>query len=197
MARIEGSLFARVSLFLIAAGFGMAAGGQEGKRPQVGEKKPPEVVSDNKNTLIQAHRNRLRLSCSTFYNGWPVEKLIDGNAATSWFSATGDAAAKGTKPWVQLTFPEDVTVARVTVLGNREPPWQKGYTILNGMIEFLDADGKQLWVDENTGVGNESDFEFKPKKPMAKVRSIKFTSLKDQGDQNPFLDIGIGEIQVE
>jgi hypothetical protein len=91
----------------------------------------------------------------------------------------------------------DVTVRRVTILGNREPAWFDGYTILTGLVEFLDADGKRLWVDENQGVGNRRDFEFRPKKPVAKVRSVRFVSLKDQGDKNPDDDIAVAEILVE
>ena len=192
MARIELRAFVRAFVFLAAAG---ASAGDEPKRDK--PKDPPKVVTENKNTLIAAHREKLKLSCSTFFGGWPVERIIDGDPKTSWFSATGDAAAKGTKPWVTIEFPEDVTINLVTVLGNREEPWAKGYTILSGMVEFLDADGKKLWVDENKGIGNESDFEFKPKKPIAKVRTIRFTSLKDEGDQNPFDDIAIGEILIE
>jgi len=35
------------------------------------------------------------------------------------------------------------------------------------------------------------------KAPLAKVRKIRFTSLRDEGDQNPYDDIAIGEILVE
>jgi hypothetical protein len=161
------------------------------------DKEPPKVVTDNKNTLITAYRKKLTATASTEWPGWEAKKLIDGDVQTSWFSAHGDAAALGKKPWVTVTFPEDVTVARVTILGNREPAWYTGFTILDGMVEFLDADGKQLWVDENTGVGNRSDFEFKPKEPIKGVRSIKFTSLKDEGDKTGFKDIAIGEFMAE
>jgi len=47
------------------------------------------------------------------------------------------------------------------------------------------------------GVGNFRDFDFKLKKAMNRVRSIRFTSLGDRGDQNPFNDIAIAEIQVD
>jgi hypothetical protein len=157
----------------------------------------PKVVTDNKNTLVKAHCDKLKVTASTCWPGWEPEKVIDGKVETSWFTQRGDAAAKGTKPWIMLTFPTDVTVRRVTILGNREPSWFDGYTILTGLVEFLDADGKRLWVDENQGVGNRRDFEFRPKKPVAKVRSVRFVSLKDQGDKNPYDDIALAEILVE
>ena len=96
-----------------------------------------------------------------------------------------------------VTFPEDVAVTRVTILGNREPSWYDGFTILTGMVEFLDADGKQIWVDENKGVGNRCDFEFMPKEPVKGVRSIRFTSLKDEGDKTVFEDIAVGEFLAD
>lgn len=179
-------------LLLAAVGAGVVSSQEPAK-----EKKLPAVVTDNKNTLIKQHREKLTVTASTIWEGWPAEKAIDGDVTTSWFTARGDAAAKGTKPWIMVTFPEDVTVARVTIVGNREPAWFDGYTILSGLVEFVDASGKQLWVDENEGVGNRRDFEFKPKKPVGKVRSIKFRSTKDQGDQNPYDDIAIAEIYVE
>lgn len=168
----------------------------QNRTAQLDNKEAPAKV-ENKNTLIQQHKDKLELSASTFYQGWPVERAFDGDAATSWFSASNDAAAKGTKPWVQVTFPEDVTVSRVTILGNREPPWQIGYSILAGSIELRDKDGKRLHYEEGDAAGETKDFQVKLKKLLAGVRTIRFTSLGDEGDKNPFHDIAIGEFQVE
>src|SRR5262245_13794240 len=101
-----------------------------------GGKELPKVVTDNKNTLVKAHRDKLKATASTFWPGWEPEKVIDGDVQTSWFTQRGDAAAKGTKPWVMVTFPKDVTVTRVTIVGNREPSWFDGYTIVTGLVEF-------------------------------------------------------------
>jgi hypothetical protein len=197
---------------LLVLAFGPAfLGGQEPIPPSPSEAKPktrpprpkgelkelPPVTTDNKNTLVKKYRDKLKATASTVYPGWPAEKVLDGNVETSWFSATGDTTTKGTKPWVNITFPEDVTVSRVTVLGNREPAWLKGYTILAGSLELLDGDGKRLFYDDNDGIGNFRDFDFKMKKPVGKVRSVRFTSLGDEGDQNPYVDIAIAEIQIE
>jgi len=180
---------------LLALVVSAAATPQE-RRAQPGAKETPAKV-ENKNTLIKQHKDKLDLSASTFYQGWPVERAFDGDAATSWFSATNDAVAKGAKPWVQVTFPEDVTVNRVTILGNREPPWQIGYSILAGSVELRDKEGKRLHYEEGDATGDVKDFEFKLKKPLTGVRSIRFTALGDEGDKNPFFDIAIGEFQVE
>src|SRR5262249_34262231 len=100
-------------------------------------------------------------------------------------------------PWVQLEFPSDVPVKRVTIMGNRDPDWLKGYAILEGRIEFLDKDNKQLWKEEMKGAGEFSDFDFKPKEPVKGVRFIRFTSTKDEGDKNGSNDVALGEIMVE
>lgn len=165
--------------------------------PRTKDEPVPKVVTENKNALVKEYLAKLKVTASTCWPGWEPAKVIDGDVQTSWFTARGDAAAKGTKPWITVTFPQDVTVRRVTILGNREPSWFDGYTILTGMVEFLDAGGKRLWIDENQGVGNRRDFEFKPKKPVVRVRSVKFVSLKDQGDKNPYDDIAIAEFLIE
>jgi hypothetical protein len=157
----------------------------------------PAVTTDNKNTLVLAHRKKLQLSASTTWQGWPEAFAFDGSPYTSWFSGQDDAAAKGRKPWLQLTFPEDVKVKRVTVLGNRDPFWPRGFTILAGSVELLDAKGKRLGFEENDGIGNAYDYDFRFFPPVVRVRAIRFHALGDQGQETTYGDIAIGEIQVE
>jgi hypothetical protein len=156
-----------------------------------------EEPGENKNTLVEKYRAKLEVTASTTYQGWGPEKLIDGNKETSWFSQTGDTVTQGTKPWVMVAFPEDVTVKRFTVLGNREPAYPTGYSVLTGLAEFLDADGKVLWKEERDGKGDTHDFEFMPKELIKKVRSVRFTSVKDEGDKNGSQDIAIAEVLIE
>src|SRR5262245_6795230 len=80
---------------------------------------------ENSNALIIAHRNKLKLSASSTYTTFPVSRLIDGKKETSCFSYNNDSVAQGTTPFVKITFPEDVTVSRVTVLGDREPDYPR------------------------------------------------------------------------
>src|SRR5215510_10611648 len=96
---------------LLAAGSREIAADQEPANKEL-----PKVVTDNKNTLVKEYRKELQVTASTFWPGWAPEKVIDGNVETSWFTQRGDAAAKGTKPWITITFPEDVTVRRVTIV---------------------------------------------------------------------------------
>jgi hypothetical protein len=171
--------------------------GQQPGRAKVEVRQVPAVATDNKNTLILKHRKKLTLTASSTWEGWPTDNAFDGVLETSWFTARDDAAAKGTKPWLQVTFPTDVTVGRVTILGNRDPAWLNGYTILAGSVELLDKNSKRLKYEENEGTGNFRDFDFAFTKPIAGVRAIRFTSQGDQGDQNPYGDIAIAEFQVE
>src|SRR5262245_54406421 len=156
--------------------------------------KPPE--GPNKNTLITKHKNKIKLSASSVYSGWPLEKLIDGDTGTSWFSNSNDSVAKGTVPWVEVEFPEDVDVARVTILGNREASYPKGYAILTGKFELFDKNGVRIEEAEGKGVGEHNDFEFTGKKLITGVRKVRFTSIKDEGDRNGSGWVGLDEIQI-
>ena len=137
------------------------------------------------------------MTASTYWPGWPPELLVDGNLKKSWFSERGDTVSKKTKPWVQIEFPQDVEIRRVTIHGNREEPWAKDFSFLAGKLELLDANDKVLASEENDGLGEHKDFDFVLKKVVEKVRKVKFTALGDEGDKNQFDDIAIGEIEVE
>ncbi|PQO43359.1 discoidin domain-containing protein [Blastopirellula marina] len=154
-------------------------------------------LPDNSNGLIKEFPGKLKFTCSSYWPTWGPEKAFDGNPVKSWFTARKDAAAFGTKPWVAVEFPQDVTVRRVTILANREPPWQIGYTILVGRLELLDAKGEVLFHRDDEVGGERMDMEVRPRKPIAGVRTVRFTSHKDEGDQNPYEDVAIGEMMVE
>jgi hypothetical protein len=160
-------------------------------------KELPPVTTDNGNKLVRLHRKDMKMTASSVWPGWPAEQVIDEKIESSWFSAANDAAALGKAPWVQGNFPEDVTVRRVTILGNREPAWLIGFTILSGRVTLYDKDERELKTVENDGTGNFRDFDFKFDPPIEGVRGVRFTSLKDQGDQTVFKDIAIAELQVE
>jgi hypothetical protein len=151
----------------------------------------------NQNSLIAEYKDKLELSASTFWPGWPASSAFDGDTKTSWFSAGGDAAAFKKSPWVQVKFPDEVKVRRVTILGNREVLWPTGYTINVGKLELYDKEGKLLHSQENECSDNKLDIDFPLTKPVSGVRSVRFVSVKDEGDQNPYDDIALGEFQVE
>ena len=157
----------------------------------------PKPLTDNSSGLIKEYAGKLKFTCSTFWPTWGPELAFDGNPLKSWFTARGDAAALGKEPWIAVEFPDDVPVKRVTLLSNREPPWQIGYTIRVGRLELLDKDGKVLFRQDDELGGERVDMEVRPKEPLKGIRAIRFTSLKDEGNQNPYDDIAIGEILVE
>lgn len=159
-------------------------------------KEAPPLKFKNGNALITKHAAKLKLDASSFWLGWPVEKIVDGNVETAWFSARGDAAALKKSPWVEVEFPEDVTLTHVTIVGNREPVWLKGFTILSGRLEVFDKDGKVIFKKGGQCADNFRDFDFKPDKPLT-ARKFRFTSTSDQGDLNGFDDIAISEVQAE
>jgi hypothetical protein len=157
----------------------------------------PPVVTNNRNMLVQKYRAQLRMTASSVWSGWPTENALDGNIESSWFSAYGDAAALGRSPWLQAEFPEPVSVTRVTILGNRDPAWLIGYTILEGRLTVWGAGGKVLRTITDEGVGNFRDFDYRFDPPLKGVQFIRFTSLRDQGNHTVHKDIGLAEFQVD
>lgn len=160
------------------------------------EKLPP-VTTDNKNDLVKRYRNLLQLTASSTWNGWPPSNALDDNIKSSWFSGKDDSAAKGKRPWLQVNFPVAVPVRRVTVLGNRDPQWLVGFTILEGSVTLYDRNGQVLKYVQNKGTGNFRDFDYHFNPAVAGVSGVRFTSHADQGSDTQFGDIAIAEIQVE
>lgn len=156
-----------------------------------------KVAGANSNALLLEYKGKIKISASTHWPTWPAAKAIDGNTETSWFSDRDDAAALGTKPWLEIELPADETVRRVTLFGNREKKWLNNYSILEGVIQFFDKDRKRLWADESKAAGDKYDFDFRPNHPVNKVRYIRFTSTKDEGEKNHYESIALGEILVE
>lgn len=163
--------------------------------PQVAATRP-DVPPVGDGELLTRHRRGLRAAASSEYPGWPAVHAVDGDPLTSWFSASGDAAALKRSPWVEVAFPEDVTVQRVLALGNREPDWPVDYSIVVARVELYDRGGKLL-ASQGNETGNPAfDIAFRFKAPVAKVRRLRFVSLVDQGDKNPYQDIAVGELRA-
>lgn len=160
-----------------------------------GQKDPPP----NGNALVKSYKDRLTFSRSSDWQGWPPDKAFDGNPDTSWFSATGDTPTGGKLPWIAVTFPQDVAVRRVTVLGNREPSSPVGYAALVGRLELLDADGRAVIRAEREAKGDRSDFDFVLSEPFGRVRTVRFSAVKDDTSEGRSQTrcVGVAEIQVE
>lgn len=163
------------------------------------DKPVPRELTPNSNALLKRDRATLVFSRSSDWQGWPADKAFDGNPDTSWFSASGDSVADGKRPWLAVTFAADVAVSRVTVLGNREPGSPMGYTVHAGRLELLDADGRVVIQAEREAKGDRADFDFVLCEPFGRVRTVKFTVLKDDTSEGKSQTrcVGIAEVQVE
>ncbi len=153
--------------------------------------RPGEKVEPNGNALVTKHQTKLKATASTQWQNWPVTHLFDGKELTSWYSNTPDNTFEKVYPWVTVTFPEDVSVKRVTILGNRDPEYPSGYTVTEGTLELLDANGKVISTHAVIDAGEKFDFDLRLAKP-AIVRAIRFTMTKSQQGH-----CGLGEFQVE
>ncbi|MBX3401082.1 MAG: discoidin domain-containing protein [Gemmataceae bacterium] len=153
----------------------------------------PVVGETNSNALVKAHRDKLTLSASSEWENWPVGHLFDGNDKTSWYSNNGEAPQNGRNPTIKVTFPENVSVKRITVLGNRDPQYLEGYFVLEGKIELLDKDDKLIASHDLKGAGEKHDFDLVLNK-LTTVRSVRFTATKDEKQMGC---VGLGEFQIE
>lgn len=178
----------RVLCGLLAVG--LAAGVTAAPVPKPDPK--PEVGEKNTNALVTKHKEKVELAASSDWGGqWAVTNLIDGKDETSWYSKDPDTTAGGQNPVVTLTFPDDVKVKRVTVLGNRDPQYPMGYTVSEGTVDLLDDKGKVISSHPMKGAGDKCDFDLILKK-FTSVRAVRFTMTKSENGH-----CGLGEIQVE
>ncbi len=171
--------------FALCLGVGSAAPVPKSSKPVVGE--------TNTNALVKAHREKLILAASSEWESWPVGHLFDGNEKTSWYSNNGEAPQNGKNPTIKVTFPENVSVKRVTVLGNRDPNYPDGYFVLEGKIELLDKDDKVIASHDLKGAGEKRDFDLILTK-LTTLRAVRFTATKDERVSGC---VGLGEFQIE
>ena len=163
----------------------------------VPKEKPKPKDGPNSNELLKKHKGNATFTASSAWNGWAVEKAFDGDPQTSWFSATGDCKTAKKLPSIDVVFPEDVRVSRVTVLGNREPSWPTGYFCWAGRLELLDKDGKVLVQINREATGEKKDLEFALAEPFGRVRTVRFLSTDDDSTHGGNDCIAIGEVQIE
>lgn len=168
----------------------VSAVGTSAPVPKVAPK--PEFGEKNTNALVTKHREKLELKAtSDWVPDWPVDHLFDGKPETSWYSKGPDSTNGEMKPAVTVTFPEDVKIKRVTLLGQRDPQYPNGYTVSEGFVDLLDDKGKVISTHELKGAGEKSDFDLKLDK-YTTVRAVRFTMTKSENGS-----CGMGEFQVE
>ncbi len=155
----------------------------------------PRRASQPTATAVVAERD-FDLSASSTYGGWPLENAVDGDDATSWYSGTDDSVAKGKSPFIQLTLRAPRAIHAVTILGNRDPAYFDGFGVLRGQLDVFDGDGRLVESLRADGAGDRRDYAFTLRGAEA-VKTLRFTSLRDEGDKNRWGDVAIAEIRVE
>jgi hypothetical protein len=145
----------------------------------------PTPVQGNLTQLVPA----TTASASSSFNGFPPSRVIDDNLSTDWFTAAGDAVNRGTTPFLEIVFPQDVTVTELQMFGSRAFP--NGFDFFAGIFKLFDASGAVLF---DSGVVNlpapDRDVTL-PIPNIAGVRRVRFTATADEGP-----DPGFAELKV-
>jgi hypothetical protein len=152
----------------------------------------PKATDKNTNAVMKAQKATGTFSASSTWDNWPIDNLFDENEDTSWYSQNGDSPGTGQATWVQVTFANDVSIRRMTILGNRDPQYKNSYLVFEGKFQLLDAADKVIETKELKGSDEKYDFDW-ILKSKTKVRSIKFIATKDQGSGC----VGLTEMMVE
>ncbi|MGH8488733.1 MAG: Ig-like domain-containing protein [Gammaproteobacteria bacterium] len=152
----------------------------------------PDDFEDN-NAVNPGGANLARLpgtevEASSFSVNSPPTRAIDGNSLTSWFTAVGDAANKRTSPFIEVTSPEDINVAQIKLLGNRQNP--VGFDFFAGVFQAFDAGGTELF---NSGIVPLPAPSRDVAVPVDRdgVRRVRFTATADESNTP-----GLSEVQV-
>ena len=161
-----------------------------------GAKPAPERDGPNPNRLVHALKDTLTVEASSFYAGYPPSLLVDDNPETAWYSDAQDSSAKGHATWVQITFAEPVSVQRVTAVASRDPHYLTGYRVTSASLELRDERGSVL-RRETDAVSAEADHDFVLPQQVPGVKIVRVLSITDEGDQNAYGDIALGELQVD
>ncbi len=128
------------------------------------------------------------ISASSFSSGTGPERAIDGNVLTSWFTAVGDAANKRSAPFIEVTLPQNVNVAQVRVVGNRQNP--EGFDIFSGIFQIFDsADVERFNSGEVTLPAPSRDLTIPVEQDG--LRRVRFSSTADESNTP-----GLAELQV-
>lgn len=154
----------------------------------------PHVLSEEERAAILARPERV--VASTTYRGYDVSRALDGNPATSWFSARDDSAARGKQTFVELGFTRPQPLRRVVILGNREPRWMDGFTVRAGRIDVFDAFGTCVFSAVADATGDRGDFAFEIAS-VDRASRVRFTSVSDDGAKNEWGDVAIAEISLQ
>ncbi|MCP4046711.1 MAG: hypothetical protein GY732_12080, partial [Gammaproteobacteria bacterium] len=127
-------------------------------------------------------------AASSFSGNFVPDLAIDGNTLTSWFTGVGDAANKRSAPFIEVLLPQDVNVAQIRLLGNRQNP--VGFDFFAGIFQAFDAGGNEIFNSGAVQLPAPSRDVAVPV-DINGVRRVRFTSTEDESNTP-----GLAEIQV-
>jgi len=117
---------------------------------------------------------------------YPASRAIDGDLATSWFSARPDPNA-----FYEVEFASDVVVEEIRYYGNREFP--TGYDFTSGRFTILAADGTVLHDSGDVTLPAPTRDLVVDVGRVVGARRVRFTA---SGFETPGGDHGFAEIEV-
>jgi PKD repeat protein len=143
---------------------------------------PPTATAN----LVRVMRVRTNVSSSS--SGFAPGRAIDGDLNTSWFTAAGDAANRGTTPFYEVIFPLNATVVQINMRGNHRHA--KEYHFSRGRIEVFDAAGGVLLAQtvDLPAPDRNVDIDIPD---QTGVRRVRFTGLADESSTPGFAELEI------
>lgn len=82
------------------------------------------------------------------------------------------------------------------MVGNREPSFPGGYSVVAGILRVLGREGELLRIEARSPAPPH-DFFFDLERPLSGVVGVRFEVTADEGALNSYGDVAIGEIRVE
>ena len=137
------------------------------------------------------------MQASSEYPGWPASNVLDHDESTSWFSGGNDSVARGSQPWLLFSLSRPARLRLVRVLGNRNPSFPLGYSVLELRMDVLDGEGQVLASEASRSPAPPHDFMFSLRERALEAHGVRLTVLLDEGGKNPYGDVALGEVQIE
>ncbi|HXG48854.1 MAG TPA: carboxypeptidase regulatory-like domain-containing protein, partial [Methylomirabilota bacterium] len=142
----------------------------------------PTLLTGNLSALIGA------ASASSFFPGWPPSRAIDDNLNTSWFTASGDAANRGTTPFLEVLLSQPAEVTQINIRGNRESA--TGFDFFRARIDVFGAGSGVLHSETVDLPAPVRDLDLDIPDQVG-VQRVRFTGLADES-----ADPGLAELVV-
>ena len=121
----------------------------------------------------------------------PLSRAIDRQPYIPWFTADNDSAARGKSPFFEVKLAVPARISRVIVYRNSDCRGGTGCSILAGRLDLVAVGGARIFSRE-AKIHAWANFSFDIPEGLAEVEVARFTSLEDQGAENPHGHVSIG-----